>query len=144
MKTAHPDSCPIARTASIIGDEWIMLLLRELFRGPRRFDDLQKKTGAATNIVTARLNRMIEAGIVSKVPYQERPPRYVYQLTGAGAALFPVVMELMRYGQDWLPADTPPASKLMHLDCGKITRAGQACSECGQPIVLGNVRLIED
>jgi DNA-binding HxlR family transcriptional regulator len=94
----------------------VVLLLRELFRGPQRFDDLQKKSGAATNIVTSRLKRMIDAGIVSKEPYQERPPRYSYKLTKAGLGLFPVVMELWRYGHDWMPSDMPPSTRLVHLD----------------------------
>ncbi len=144
MKATKLNACPIARTASLIGDEWILLLLRELFRGSQRFDDLQKKSGAATNIATSRLHRMIESGIVTKVPYQEHPPRYTYQLTKAGFGLFPVVMELMRYGEEWLPSDMPPVTKLVHRDCGKITRAGQTCSECGKPITLRNITLVKD
>ena len=133
--------CPIARAASLIGDEWVMLVLRELFQGPQKFDELQKKTGAATNILTKRLLRMIDGGIVAKVLYQERPPRYAYRLTKAGLALMPVTMELMRYAEEWMPSDAPDPIQLRHLACGGITRPGQSCSECGQALTISNTRL---
>lgn len=142
-KCAAPITCPIVRTASLLGDEWVLLVVRSLFRGAQRFDDLQKQTGAATNILTNRLNRMIEAGIVAKKPYQERPVRYRYALTKAGIGLFPVLMELMRYGNDWLPCEDAPPARLLHAGCGKLSKPGQACSECGQPLTVDNVTLVE-
>lgn len=141
MKSSAPISCPVGRTAHLIGDEWILLVLRELFLGPQRFDDLQKRTTAATNILTNRLARMIETGVVAKVPYQERPVRFKYQLTEAGYALFPLLMELMRYGEEWLPCAEPPPFRLRHLECGKLSRMGQVCSECGQPLTVRNVAM---
>jgi len=144
VKTPESTSCPVARTAHVIGDEWVMLVLRELFRGPQRFDDLQKRSGAATNILTNRLKRLMEAGLVTKKLYQERPQRYIYKLTPAGLGLFPVLMELARYGLQWLPSDKPPPDRLRHKDCGRITLPGQTCSECGGRIVLGNVELADD
>ena len=141
MKPSDPVACPIGRAARLIGDEWILLVLRELFKGPQRFDDLQKKTMAATNILTNRLNRMIDAGIVSKLPYQERPPRFNYRLTKAGLSLFPVLIELWRFGEDWMPCDQSPPFRLRHLECGKITRIGQTCSECGQSLTTRNVMM---
>lgn len=143
LKCAAPISCPIVRSALLLGDEWILLALRALFRGPLRFDDLQKQTGAATNILTTRLNRMIEGGLVEKVPYQERPPRFNYQLTRAGKGLFPVVLELMRFGDEYLQCEDAKPVRLRHADCGKLSRPGQTCSECGGPIRLGNVTLEE-
>lgn len=143
LKCAAPLTCPIVRTALLLGDEWILLVVRSLFRGAQRFDDLQKQTGAATNILTNRLARLVEGGIVAKTPYQERPVRYKYTLTQAGLGLFPVLMELMRYGEQWLPdADAPPA-RLFHVSCGKLSKPGQTCSECGEPLTVDNVRLVE-
>lgn len=143
LKCAAPLSCPIVRSALLLGDEWILLALRALFRGPMRFDDLQKQTGAATNILTTRLNRMIEGGLVEKVPYQERPPRFNYQLTRAGRGLFPVVLELMRFGDEYLQCEDAKPVRLRHADCGKLSKPGQTCSECGKPIRLGNVTIDE-
>lgn len=136
-------TCPIVRSARLVGDEWVLLVLRALFRGSQRFDDLQKQTGAATNILTNRLGRLIEAGVVTKIPYQERPVRYRYELTPAGLALFPLLLELMRYGNDWLLNKDAPPVMLRHSDCGKLSTPGQTCSECGKPLKLGNVK-IED
>lgn len=142
-KPCAPLSCPLVRAALLLGDEWVLLALRALFRGAQRFDDLQKQTGAATNILTTRLNRMIEAKIVEKVPYQERPLRHKYRLTKAGLGLLPVLLELMRYGDEWMPSDEAAPVRLRHADCGKLSKPGQTCSECGKPIKLGNVT-IED
>lgn len=141
MDTPSPIPCPIGRAARLLGDEWILLLLRELFQGPQKFDELQKKTGAATNILSKRLARMVEDGIVAKVMYQERPPRYTYQLTRAGLALLPVTLELMRYAEQWLPSDQCSPLALRHTTCGKLTRAGQVCSECGGPVTIKTARL---
>lgn len=143
LKCSAPLTCPIVRTALLVGDEWILLVVRSLFRGAQRFDDLQKQTGAATNILTTRLNRLIDAGIVEKTPYQERPVRYKYTLTKAGLGLFPVIMELMRYGDEWLPCDDAQPARLLHTTCGKLSKPGQTCSECGEPITIGNVKLVE-
>jgi DNA-binding HxlR family transcriptional regulator len=142
-KSTGPYSCPVARTARIIGDEWVVLVLRDLFRGPQRFDDLQKRTGAATNILTNRLKRLMDAELVAKKLYQERPPRYVYHLTRGGLALFPVLLELMRFGEDWLPSDMPAPSQLRHKDCGSFTRPGQACSACGGTLTLKNLEVVD-
>ncbi|MGE5649542.1 MAG: winged helix-turn-helix transcriptional regulator [Bacillota bacterium] len=144
LKSVAPLTCPIVRSVRLIGDEWILLVLRALFRGPQRFDDLQALTGAATNILTGRLARMIEAGLVTKTPYQERPVRYRYALTDSGLGLFPVVLELMRYGNEWLPTKDAPPLRLRHLDCGKLSWPGQTCSECGAPLTIRNVRLEDD
>lgn len=141
LKLTPPESCPIVCCAKLIGDEWVLLVLRALFRGPQRFDDLQKLTGAATNILTNRLKRLIEAGMVNKVPYQDRPVRYMYQLTPAGMGLFPVLLEMMRYGEDWLKHLGVEPTRLRHSECGKLSKPGQICSECGKPLVLGSVRI---
>lgn len=141
MKNPAILACPMARAADLLGDEWLMLVLRELFRSPAKFDELQKRTGAATNILTKRLARMVEAGIVEKILYQEKPPRYSYKLTKAGLGLLPVVLELMRYAEQWMPSSEAPPNQLRHLGCGQITRAGQQCSECGEPLTLKTVRL---
>lgn len=140
-KTADLNACPIARAAGLVGDEKILLALRALFRGPQRFDELQKSTGAATNILSNRLARMIEAGIVSKQQYQDRPVRYDYRLTKAGMALFPSLLALWRFAEDWMPCEDVPPFALRHTTCGKLTRPGSVCSECGEPITTRNVAM---
>jgi DNA-binding HxlR family transcriptional regulator len=134
-------ACPVVRAASLIGDEWVLLILRELFKRSHKFDELQKGTGAATNILTNRLKRMMDAGIVVKLPYQERPPRFKYRLTEAGLGLLPLALEMMRYGEDWMPCPLPTPILLRHLSCGQITRPGQICSACGEPLAVMNLRM---
>jgi DNA-binding HxlR family transcriptional regulator len=142
-KPCAPLTCPIVRSVRLIGDEWVLLVLRALFRGAHRFDELQKQTGAATNILTNRLTRMVEGGLVEKSPYQERPVRYAYKLSPRGVALFPVVMELIRWGEEWLPREDAPPVRLLHTECGKLSRPGHNCSECGKPMTARNVRLAD-
>ncbi len=140
----NPDDqilCPIARAASLVGDEKIMLALRELLKGPKRFDDLQKNTQVATNILSNRLARMMEAGIVEKEQYQDRPARFNYKLTGAGYSLFPVVLAMWRFAEDWMPCSESPPSMLRHGTCGKLTRPGAVCTECGGELSIKNVKM---
>jgi len=142
-KPCAPLTCPIVRSVRLIGDEWVLLVLRALFRGAHRFDELQKQTGAATNILTNRLGRLVEGGLVVKSPYQERPVRYKYELSPSGVALFPVVMELMRWGDQWLPCENAPPAMLLHTECGKLSRPGQQCTECGGALTPRNIELVE-
>lgn len=134
-------ACPLARTARLVGDEWILLILRELFKRPHKFDELQKASGAATNILTNRLQRMMEAGLIKKIPYQERPPRYEYKLARAGYAMLPMLLEMMRYSDDYFPCAEEAPNRLRHLDCGELTQAGQRCSHCGGDLSIHNLRL---
>jgi DNA-binding HxlR family transcriptional regulator len=143
-KSCAPLTCPIVRSVKLIGDEWVLLVLRALFRGAHRFDELQKQPGAATNILTNRLGRLVEGGLVAKSPYQERPVRYKYELAPAGVALFPIVLELMRWGDEWLPREDAPPVRLLHTECGKLSKPGQQCSACGKPLNVGNVKVVED
>lgn len=134
-------ACPLARTARLVGDEWILLILRELFKRPHKFDELQKASGAATNILTNRLQRMMDAGMIKKTPYQERPLRYEYKLARAGYAMLPMLLEMMRYSEDYFPCADEAPNQLRHIDCGQLTKAGQRCSHCGGELSIHNLRL---
>ena len=76
------DNCSVARTLEIIGERWTFLVLREAFMGVRRFDELQRNTGVARNILSARLRKLVEHRILERRRYQDRPPRFEYRLTG--------------------------------------------------------------
>lgn len=141
VKSCAPLTCPIVRSVRLIGDEWVLLVLRALFGGAHRFDELQKQTGAATNMLTDRLGRLVDAGLVAKSPYQQNPVRYKYELSPSGLDLFPVVLELMRWGNQWLSCEETPPVTLYHTECGKLTPPGQQCAECGKPLTIHNVRM---
>jgi DNA-binding HxlR family transcriptional regulator len=91
--------CPIASTLDLVGDKWTLLILRDMLFGARRFSDLvSAPEGMKRNILTDRLKRLTENGLVYRVPYQDNPPRFHYHLTPKGAALLPVIQELARWG----------------------------------------------
>jgi DNA-binding HxlR family transcriptional regulator len=100
MKSYGIDGCPVARTLDLIGERWTILLLRDLLlHGPRRFQDFQASLpGVAPNTLSARLKAMEDSGLVSRVPYNERPPRLEYVLTAKGKSLGPVVKAMREWG----------------------------------------------
>src|ERR1700744_2407607 len=90
--------CPVEATLAADGERWALLIIRDVFWGIRRFDDLQRDLGVARTVLQARLERLVEEGILVKRPYQERPPRSEYRLTEKGADLWPVLVALLQWG----------------------------------------------
>jgi len=96
--------CPIACSLDLIGDRWTLLIVRGLFRGKRRFSEfLASAEGIKTNILTERLKRLEEAGLVERSPYQKHPPRYDYHLTSRGRDLSPVLTAIYGWGRAYFP-----------------------------------------
>ena len=93
--------CPIARTTDLLGDWWTPLVLRQAFRGERRFDQIQRSIGIPKAVLAARLERLVAEGVLDKVPYEEHPPRFEYRLTPKGRALWDVLAAMWRWGSDW-------------------------------------------
>lgn len=94
--------CPIARTLDLVGECWSLLIVRDAFQGKRRFDEFQSSLGIATNVLTMRLKRLTDAGILARKPYQTNPTRYEYELTQKGRALGPVILSLKNWGEHFL------------------------------------------
>jgi DNA-binding HxlR family transcriptional regulator len=132
--------CSVARTVDILGDWWTPLVLREAFLGTRRFADFQRNLGIGRNILTQRLNRLVDEGMLARRPYQERPPRHEYVLTDKGRDFFPVIAAIMRWGDTWLAGDAGPPLVLNHRTCGHDMRGEVVCSECREPLSLRDVR----
>jgi DNA-binding HxlR family transcriptional regulator len=129
----RPRPSSIAATLQVIGDRWSALIIRELFYGSTRFDEFQRNLGIATNILSQRLQRLIEHGIVEKRTYQLRPTRHEYQLTDKGMDLYPVPLALLAWGDRWLSDGHPPV-RLRHLRCAKRLSPRLTCSKCTRPI----------
>ena len=91
-------NCSIARALEVVGDRWTLLVIRSAFEGVRRFDDFQDVLGIARNVLTARLNRLVEEGVLERVRYSERPPRDEYRLTAKGRELELARTALRRWG----------------------------------------------
>jgi len=102
--------CPIAGTLDLLGDKWTLLVVRDLmFYGKRRFNELQASPeGVPTNILSDRLRRLEEAGLVRKARYRKNPPRYEYLLTPMGSELISVLREIIAWGKRFLPDIGPP------------------------------------
>ena len=94
--------CPIARTTDLIGDWWTPIIMREVFSGVRRFDDFQERIGVPRAVLTQRLTRLVDEGLLAKVAYEEKPPRFEYRLTDKGRAFWDVLAAMWRWGDDWL------------------------------------------
>ncbi|MFJ6636098.1 winged helix-turn-helix transcriptional regulator [Streptomyces sp. NPDC091376] len=126
MKTSRP--CSIAGTLALVGEKYALLVLREVFLGVRRFDRIARNTGAPRDILTARLRRLVEAGVLEKVPYSERPQRFEYVPTEAGRELYPVLVTLMAWGDRHLPGHPPT---VLEHSCGEELRPVVVCTACG-------------
>lgn len=132
-------SCSIATTVALLGDRWTLLILRDLFRGTRRFSDFQSNLGIARNLLSERLARLIDYDLVEKVLYQERPPRYEYHLTPKGADFSPVLIALMQWGDRWYANDGPPI-ELIHQTCGHPLEQHVTCPSCHTDLRPGQIR----
>ncbi len=123
-------NCNIAAALSVVGEKWTFLVLREAFNGVRRFDDMQRRTGAPRQVLSNRLSRLLDEGILRKVPYQEagQRPRSEYRLTEKGIELYPVIAALLAWGDKHAAAPGGPAVELTHRDCGAPVFLQLACS----------------
>jgi DNA-binding HxlR family transcriptional regulator len=129
-RTYDNQVCSIARTLEVIGDRWTLLVIRDAFLGVRRFDDFQRSLGVARNVLTDRLNRLVEAEILRRHRYQERPERYEYRLTRKGVGLWPIMMTTMKWGDRYLAPEGKPRL-ILHKDCGGEIDERLHCSRCG-------------
>jgi DNA-binding HxlR family transcriptional regulator len=132
------ENCSIARSLELIGERWTLLIIREAFRGTRRFDDFHHTLGVARNILQARLERLVDADILRREQYQERPARYEYRLTNKGLNLWPVLVALLQWGDRYAAPEGPPVL-LRHRDCGGELDDRRRCVRCGAELVARDV-----
>lgn len=134
MSTAR--NCSIAATLGVIGEKYSLLVLREIFFAVRRFDAIQRNTGAPRDVLANRLRGLVEAGVLTKVRYQDRPPRFEYHLTGSGQELRTVLLALMRWGDTHL-VTTPPV--VYEHGCGADLTPTLVCGSCGEEVRNGDL-----
>lgn len=132
-------TCSIARTLEVISDRWTILILRDAFRGVRRFDAFQRDLGIARNLLTDRLTKLVDHGVLEKRLYQDHPPRYEYRLTRKGIDLSPALVALMRWGDKWLAEGDPPVS-LLHDRCGHPLDQAFVCWTCDETVTPLGIR----
>jgi DNA-binding HxlR family transcriptional regulator len=133
-------NCSIARSLELVGERWTLLVLRDAFLGLRRFDQFQRSLGVARNVLAARLDRLVGEGILEKVPYQERPVRHEYRLTAKGLDLWPVIVELLRWGDRYAAPAAGPPIVIRHKECGGELGEGRVCTRCGDRLQVSDVR----
>jgi DNA-binding HxlR family transcriptional regulator len=131
-------NCSIARTLDVVGEWWTLLILRDAFRGTSRFDDFQASLGLARSVLTARLQKLTEHGVLERRAYSQHPPRYEYMLTEKGLALFPVIVALRSWGDHWATAPGGPPAVLIHDACGHITQPVLTCPHCHRQVTAAN------
>ncbi|MGC0415140.1 winged helix-turn-helix transcriptional regulator [Embleya sp. AB8] len=132
--------CSIARVLELFGDGWTPLVLREASYGVRRFEDLQENLGIGRNVLAQRLNRLVDEGLLDRVPYEERRPRHEYVLTTKGRDFFPVLAAIGQWGDTWLADEAGPPVVYRHGGSeGHEAQAEVVCSVCGDPLHLEDV-----
>lgn len=130
--------CPVARTLDVIGEWWTLVIVRDAFRGARRFEDF-RSTGIADNILAARLKRLVDEGVFERRRYQERPERFEYVLREKGRDLLPVLGALGLWGRKWTKG--PDRTSFTHEACGHPATLVAWCDECDRVIDRGEIRV---
>lgn len=138
---SEPRVCSIARTLEVVGEKWALLAVREVFLGDRRFDEMVRRTGAPRDTLAARLRTLVAHGIMERRQYSEHPARFEYRLTAAGRDLYPVIMTLLRWGDDHLAGDDGPPMVLEH-SCGHRMVPKVVCEACGEGVDARNTRAL--
>jgi DNA-binding HxlR family transcriptional regulator len=133
------DPCSIARPVSVLGDRWTLLVLRQAFRGIRRFGHFQSTLGISRPVLAERLGQLVSAGILERRPYEsEQRTRHEYRLTAKGLDLYPVLMALRTWGDRYMSPDGPFVV-YRHHDCSGVAEIQHVCSACGQALSARDV-----
>lgn len=131
--------CSVARTLSIIGDRWTLLILRNAFLGIRRFDDFQQNLGVTRHVLAERLKRLVEHEILQKTPYYDRQERFEYRLTEKGMDLQPILLTLAAWGDKWMDEGQGAPVIFYHRDCGHAFTPTVVCSVCQGVVTARNI-----
>jgi DNA-binding HxlR family transcriptional regulator len=131
-RTYDSQACSIARALEVVGERWSLLIIRDaLFAGSTRYSDFQRSLGIATNILKARLDGFVDAGIMRRHRYSQRPELHEYLLTEKGRDLVPALVALTEWGDRWAAPDGPPIL-YSHTVCGSAISRQVVCATCGR------------
>ncbi|BCJ67850.1 winged helix-turn-helix transcriptional regulator [Polymorphospora rubra] len=124
------DNCTIGRAMAILGERWTVVVLREVFNGVRRFDDMRERTGIPRQVLTNRLATLVGQGVLRREPYREPGARlrHEYRLTDKGLDLWPVLVAVLEWGDRYLADPEGPPLSTAHRDCGAPVRAVLRCA----------------
>lgn len=124
--------CSVARTLSVIGDRWTLLILRDCFLKVRRFDDFQSRLGIGRPILADRLQKLVDHFVLTKMAYQTSPVRFEYRLTQKGLDLYPVIMSIVHWGDVHMSGKKGRPVLHRHTVCNHHFDPVQVCSSCGE------------
>jgi DNA-binding HxlR family transcriptional regulator len=139
----HPDrfrysaeNCSIKAALEVVGEKWSLLVIREAFYGVRRFDDFHRAIGCARNLLSERLAKLVDTGVLERTAYREpgQRRRYEYRLTEKGRELQPALIALMQWGDRWATDPDGPPVEARHRDCGAGVRAALVCDHGHGPL----------
>src|SRR5690242_6393846 len=128
------EKCSVARTISVIGDRWTLLILRDCFLRVRRFEEFERRLGITRHVLANRLKKLVAAGVLERRRYQERPRRDEYRLTSKGLELHPVLLAIAHWGDRHMAGPKGPPVLYEHRACGHLFAPVLTCSACGEPV----------
>jgi DNA-binding HxlR family transcriptional regulator len=127
-------TCSVARTLSVVGDRWTLLIIRDVFLGVRRFDAIQQDLRLTPHRLSDRLGKLVRAGILRRVEYERRPPRFEYRLTEKGLDLYPLMATMTGWGDRWMAGRAGVPVELVHQPCGHSIQPELICPCCKSKI----------
>ena len=132
-------ACSIARTLDVIGEPWSPLILRDVWVGFTRFEQIQADLGISRKVLAERLAWLVQSGVLAREQYSARPPRHEYVLTEKGAQLCDVLLVMAGWGDRWLAGAAGAPVLYRHHSCDHIARAEVRCSHCGDALGVDNI-----
>lgn len=143
QRTSFGDmACSIARTLDVIGEPWSPLVLRDVWAGINRFDQIQADLGISRKVLTERLIHLVDQGVLERHPYDTRP-RFEYRLTAKGAELVDLLIVMAGWGDRWLAGEAGPPVLHRHHACDEVSTAELRCTRCGEPMHAGDIELLQ-
>ncbi|MCC8246107.1 winged helix-turn-helix transcriptional regulator [Saccharothrix luteola] len=133
-RTYDDQVCSIARALEVVGERWTLLIVRDAMGGVTRFDGFLQRMPIARNVLSDRLNGLVQYGVLERVLYQDRPPRHEYRLTAKGRELTPVLLSLMAWGDRHMPEETGPPALAEHAGCAGLVHPRMICDCCEQEV----------
>ncbi|MDP9847098.1 winged helix-turn-helix transcriptional regulator [Streptosporangium lutulentum] len=135
-------ACSIARTLDVVGEPWSPLILRNVYVGITRFEQIQQSLGISRKVLAERLRWLVENGVLERQEYSSRPPRHEYTLTAKGLELCDLLLVMVRWGDRWTAGETGPPVLYRHHACGEISHVELHCSVCDLPMRATDVDVL--
>jgi DNA-binding HxlR family transcriptional regulator len=143
LRRDYPNQvCSLAKSLEVIGERWSLLVVRDVMNGNRRFSGIQANLGIARNVLSARLQRLVDEDILERRAYQESPPRHEYFLTQKGLDLWPALLALMHWGDRYSVGPEGPPLRVVHKGCGGEASERGICESCGEVLTARDAKAV--